>query len=127
MARDLARQGKLLAKKGTVCQLVTAACLIILSGVMASVELSISVSVGAMVSILPNFVFAVFAFRYSGASQNSLVARSFSQGSRVKLAMTIILFVVAFAVLKTQPVALFTAYAITTVSYWLALFRFSGR
>ncbi|RDV24796.1 ATPase F0F1 [Alteromonas aestuariivivens] len=123
MARDLARQGKFLAKKGTVFQLVTAAGLTASAWAFGTAQLSLSVAVGAVISILPNFVFALFAFRYAGASKNSLVARSFSQGSRVKLALTILLFVVAFVVLDTRPLALFGAFAITTVSYWLALVR----
>ena len=72
-------------------------------------------------------VFAAFAFRYAGASKNQLVARSFSQGSKLKLALTIILFVIAFKGLNATPLEIFVAYVITTASHGLAMFHYGSK
>ncbi|QJR80966.1 ATPase F0F1 [Alteromonas pelagimontana] len=123
MKRDLAANGKRLAKKGTIYQLGIAVLLVLFSSWFISSSIAVSTGIGALISILPNALFAVFAFRYAGASKNELVARSFSQGAKVKLAMTVILFVVAFKGMHADPIAVFLAYAVTTVTYWVALFR----
>ena len=68
-----------------------------------------------------------FAFRYAGASKNDLVARSFSQGSKLKLALTIILFVIAFKCLNAAPLEIFMAFVITTASHGLAMFHYGTK
>lgn len=122
---DLTGNGKKIAKKGVLIQVMVAFIMVAVSTAAGNTHLAMSLAAGAVISIIPGIAFAGFAFRYSGARQNQLVARSFSQGAKVKLALTILLFVLAFAVLKAAPLAVFIAYAITTVSYWLALFRYS--
>ncbi|WP_232373445.1 ATP synthase subunit I [Alteromonas sp. RKMC-009] len=97
--------------------------LVIISAWAMSVEVAKSAAIGAFISILPNAIFALFAFRYSGASKNELVVRSFSQGAKLRLVLAVILFVVAFKFLHAIPEAVFAAFAVTTVSYWLAMFR----
>lgn len=82
---------------------------------------------GAIISLLPNAVFSFFAFRFSGARQSQAVARSFSQGSKVKLAMTIGLFVVAFNALDLVPIPLFLGYIAATAVYWTAVFRTNNK
>lgn len=86
-----------------------------------------SAAAGAMISILPTIVFTAFAFRYAGASKNDLVARSFSQGSKMKLALTIILFVIAFKGLNAAPLEIFAAFVITTASHALAMFHYGTK
>ena len=86
-----------------------------------------SAAAGALVSIIPTLVFSAFAFRYAGASKNALVARSFSQGSKLKLALTIILFVVTFAGLDAAPLEVFVAFVVTTASHALAMFQYGAK
>ena len=76
---------------------------------------------GAMASFLPNAVFSLFAFRFSGARQAQQVARSFSQGAKVKLAMTMSLFAIAFIVVKVAPLPLFASYLAVASVYYIAL------
>ena len=120
---DLAGTGKRLARNALQIQGITLALLVIVTGLGISVEVAKSVAIGATISILPNLVFARFAFRYAGASKNELVVRSFSQGAKLRLLIAVILFVVAFKTLHAIPEAVFSGFAITTVSYWLAMFR----
>ena len=121
--RDLAGAGKKLARHALQIQVIVMTLLVIISAWAMSVEVAKSAALGALISILPNAIFALFAFRYSGASKNELVVRSFSQGAKLRLVLAVILFVVAFKFLHAIPEAVFAAFAVTTVSYWLAMFR----
>lgn len=71
-------------------------------------------------------VFSVFAFRFAGATQLKQINQSFGQGAKLKMALTIILFVVAFAGLKALPLYVFGGYAITTASHAFAMFRYGA-
>jgi ATP synthase protein I len=84
-------------------------------------EHTISVIVGASAFIVPHSFFAYWAFRYAGATKNNLVAQSFNQGLKVKLALTIIFFAIAFSQLNAAPSAIFGAYAVALISQAVAM------
>lgn len=127
VTNKLAKRGIDLAKKGLLFQAVTALFVSALAGAAGGSHSAMSAAAGALISILPNGVFMAFAFRYAGASKNDLVARSFSQGSKLKLALTIILFVIAFKGLNASPLEIFMAFVITTASHGLAMFHFGTK
>lgn len=127
MTNKLAKRGITLAKKGLLFQIVTATVMVAFAAHIGGAISAISAVTGALISILPKTVFTAFAFRYAGASKNELVARSFSQGSKMKLALTIILFVIAFRFLHVMPLVLFMAFVITTVSHALAMFHYGSK
>jgi ATP synthase protein I len=127
VTNKLARRGLDLAKKGLLFQAITAIVITGLAGAAGGNHSAISAAAGTLISILPNIVFAIFAFRYAGASKNELVARSFSQGSKMKLALTIILFVIAFKGLNASPLEIFMAFVITTASHGLAMFHYGTK
>jgi len=120
---DLAATGKSIAKRAIAVQAIVTVVIAIVAGLATDTKIGISVFFGALISLLPNMVFAIFAFRFSGARHNQQVARSFSQGAKVKLALSIILFVIAFNWLEASPLALFAGFAVATVSHWLALLQ----
>ena len=123
----LAKRGLDLAKKGLLFQAITALVVTSIAGAAAGGHSAMSAAAGALISILPTVVFTAFAFRYVGASKNDLVARSFSQGSKMKLALAIILFVIAFKGLNATPLELFAAFVITTASHALAMFHYGSK
>jgi ATP synthase protein I len=127
VTNKLAKRGLDLAKKGLLFQFVTTVVITNIAGVGAGVESAISVAAGAAVSIIPTMIFSAFAFRYAGARNNERVARSFSQGSKLKLALTIILFVIAFKGLNASPLEVFMAYVIITASHALAMFHYGKK
>ncbi|WP_232365040.1 ATP synthase subunit I [Salinimonas marina] len=120
---DLAATGKSIAKRAIAVQAIVTVVIAIIAGLVTDTKIGLSVFFGALISLLPNMVFAIFAFRFSGARHNQQVARSFSQGAKVKLALSIILFVIAFNWLNASPLALFAGFAVATVSHWLALLQ----
>lgn len=127
MTNRLAKRGLDLAKKGLLFQVITAIVVTVIAFAAAGNHSAMSAAAGAMISILPTIVFTAFAFRYAGASKNDLVARSFSQGSKMKLALTIILFVIAFKGLNAAPLEIFAAFVITTASHALAMFHYGTK
>ncbi|MDF2179715.1 ATP synthase subunit I [Aliiglaciecola sp. CAU 1673] len=123
MASSLAATGRNLARKAIAIQCLTACVLGLMVAILMGGESGLSVFVGGVVSILPNTVFALLAFRYAGASHNQQVVRSFSQGSKFKLALTIFLFVAAFQWPELQVLPMFGGFIATTISQWFALIK----
>ena len=122
---DLVAGGKKLAKVGFFVQLVVTTVMVIITALLTSSEGVVSVLLGAASSIIPNGIFAFFAFRFAGAQQSRAVANSLMQGARYKLVLAAIIFAIAFIAFNAQPGLLFCAFAIATLSYWLTLFRLS--
>lgn len=123
MRHDLVKTGKQLARRALVVQLLVSGVATAVCGALVNLHHALSWGLGAAISIVPNVVFAWFAFRYAGARQNQQVARSFSQGAKSKLVISIILFVIAFKGLHAAPLTLFAGFAVATVSYWLTLLQ----
>ncbi|MBU2978429.1 ATP synthase subunit I [Alteromonas sp. C1M14] len=120
---DLASGGKKLARQALQIQLLVVFLLVVVVALTISSKAAVSAAIGGCISIVPNFIFALFAFRYAGASKNELVVRSFSQGAKLRLVVAVILFVIAFKGFNAIPEVVFSAFAVTSVSYWLAMFR----
>ena len=120
-------KGKVLAKKTLLIQLYVMAVFSLLFLVIFNTNTGLSYLIGASVSVLPSMVFAFFAFRFAGATKKELVMKSFSQGSKLKLAMTIILFVFAYQLTLLQPVFMLIGFAVTTATHTIAIIWLSKR
>ena len=120
MASDLAAPGKKLARKGLLVQAVTATILVALTVFFGSKEW-ISTALGCFAFFLPHSIFAYWVFRYAGATKNRIVAQSFNQGMKLKLIITALIFVIAFSFFNAHPLLLLGAYAITSLSQWMAM------
>jgi len=101
---------KLICLQGSVA-LVAAIIVFLGWGVSAG----LSALAGGVVAVLPHCVFAVYAFRYMGASRANQAYTSLKRGNGLKFMLTIILFAL---VLKHFPVILLPFFS----SYVLALF-----
>lgn len=120
MASDLAATGKKLAKKGLLVQAITGIILVILTLVL-SPDGWISTGFGVMAFFVPHSIFAYWVFRYAGATKNRIVAQSFNQGMKLKLIITALIFVIAFSFFNAHPLLILGAYAITSLSQWMAM------
>ncbi|MBH0059113.1 ATP synthase subunit I [Pseudoalteromonas sp. SWXJZ94C] len=101
---------KLICLQGVVA-LIAAVIIFLSSGVNAA----LSSLAGGVVAVLPHFVFALYAFRYMGASRANQAYASLKRGNGLKFMLTIILFAL---VLKSFPVILLPFFS----TYILALF-----
>jgi len=121
MQGNLARTGRVLALRGILVQITTSLVICIVT-LLFHTSFFLAVLLGCISFVLPHSLFAYWVFRYAGATKNSLVAQSFSQGMKLKLILTSILFIIAFSQFHVHPLPLLGAYAIIMVSQWLAMF-----
>ncbi|MFD2165786.1 ATP synthase subunit I [Thalassotalea euphylliae] len=82
---------------------------------------------GGCIGIIPNFVFALYAFRYAGARAARQVRESFMKGARIKMLLTAILFGLSFKFLSLSLVAFFGTYILAVISpiIYSAIYRFT--
>lgn len=86
--------------------------------------IALSVLVGGLIYLLPNAYFTLYAFRFRGSQQAILILRSIYRGEVGKLILTGLGFALAFIFLKPiDPVALFIAYGLMTLSQWIIISR----
>ena len=122
MPTNLAKSGKNLAKKGIFAQCISSLALIVIV-LFIKPEYTVAVIFGALSFIIPHSFFAYWSFRYAGATKSKLVVQSFSQGMKIKLALTAIFFAIAFSQLNAPPFPLMGAYVLAMVSQWFAMYR----
>ena len=80
---------------------------------------ALSALLGGLAAVLPNSVFAVFAFRFVGASKNQLVYKSFKTGSKLKLILTIVIFVLIYRWPDVQAGPLFMTFVLAMLGHWV--------
>ena len=81
----------------------------------------VSALVGGGISVLASAAMVLIGFASPAGSDPERVARAFYVGEGVKLALTVVLFVVVFLTMKVSFAALFGTYIATLFIYWIAL------
>lgn len=79
---------------------------------------------GGLVAVIPNFVFAFFAFRFSALDNANLVLASFMRGQSVKLILTAVLLALVFSQQQLVPGVFLTGFLLTLLAQWMAPFFF---
>ena len=75
---------------------------------------------GGLVAVIPNFVFAFFAFRFSAADNANLVLASFMRGQSLKLILTAVLFGVVLSQQQLVAEMFLTGFLLTLLAQWMA-------
>lgn len=119
----LAKRGRTVAVRMLVTQGAMTVICTLLAWIFFNNVFALSVFLGGLAALLPNIMFAVFAFRYSGASQLRLVYKSIKTGSKFKLILTIVIFLLIFRWPDVQVVPLLSTFVITMFSQWLFSFK----
>lgn len=83
-----------------------------------------STLVAGVVTIIPNIVFALKAFRYAGAKSSKLVVESFFSGVKIKMVLTALLFALAFKFLVLLPIPFFSMFCLVMALPLLTPFIF---
>jgi ATP synthase protein I len=100
-----------------VVQLVVAALSAALFLVFSNVTAAYSSLIGGLVSAIPNGFFMVQAFRFRGARNAEKVVKSFLKGEIGKITITVLLFVLAFTLIRTlDVVALIGGFVVTMLA-----------
>ncbi len=84
-----------------------------------------SAVIGGTVAVLPNLVFALYAFRFVGAQVAKMVTASFYRGQSLKLLTTFVLFIIAFKFLNVVIEPMIITFIITLMTHWFAPFYFN--
>ena len=71
-----------------------------------------SIMAAGVVTIIPNIVFALKAFKYAGAKSSKLVVESFFSGVKLKMVLTALLFVLSFKFLVLLPIPFFSMFCL---------------
>lgn len=110
MNNKLARPYRLAAFKLICLQGVVALVAAVIIFVGWGVQASLSALAGSVVALLPNFVFAAYAFRYMGASKAKQVFTSFKRGNGLKFLLTIFLFALIFKLYSVMLLPFFCCF-----------------
>lgn len=112
----LAQPGKNLSKR----QLIFSIAVTLLSSTLIyfcwGLSHAYSALAGGAIGIIPNFIFAFYAFKYAGASASKLVMDSFFKGVKVKMLLTALLFALSFKFLTLLLAPFFTIYILAVAS-----------
>ncbi|MEP7244478.1 MAG: ATP synthase subunit I [Gammaproteobacteria bacterium] len=114
-------QARRLAFSVVLGQAVVTLVVALLSYAIAGRLAAFSAVVGGGISTLASFAMTALGFRKSSGANALLAVRGFYLGEAVKLALTVVLFVVVLRTLKVSPLAMFAAYMATFFVYWVAL------
>ena len=124
---QLAQPGKKLTRQ----QLVLSLSLTLISSAITyfywGLGHAYSALAGGSVGIIPNFVFALYAFKYAGASASELVMNSFFKGVKIKMLLTAILFALCFKYITLSLLPFFMTYilAVATPIVFAAASKFT--
>lgn len=95
-----------------------------LLGWLQSATVSYSVLLGGLLQIVPSAYFAFYAFRVLGAARANFALQQIYRGEMGKFTLTIVGFALVFLLVKPlHSVALFSAFGIMTLIYWIASAR----
>ena len=86
---------------------------------------ALSALVGGTVSVVPSLVFALYAFRFMGATSVKMVTASFYRGQSLKLLTTFVLFIIAFKFMDVILEPLMVTFIITSFTHWFAPLYFN--
>ncbi|WP_163936382.1 ATP synthase subunit I [Paraferrimonas sp. SM1919] len=120
MRNALALKGKKSAYQLVFFQFISVLLCSSIFFVSLGVDALISSFLGGMIAVLPNLVFATFAFAHSGASKADKVVKSFYRGEALKLVTTVLLFSLVFANVKVGFMPTFVCYTLALIVHWIA-------
>jgi len=115
----LARPYRLAAFKLICLQGIVALIAAVIVFIGWGVNAGQSALAGGAVALLPNFVFADYAFRYMGASRVNQVYASLKRGNGLKFMLTIVLFAL---ILKSYTVVLLPFFCVYVLVLFSGLF-----
>ena len=85
--------------KVIVAQFLATAFIALVALLLSGITAAYSVTLGGLISALPNSYFALQAFKYQGASNADKVVKSFIRGELGKIGITLVLFALSFTLI----------------------------
>lgn len=91
-----------------------------LIGLLISMQVSMSLGIGSLITVFIHFIFATIVFRKSGAQAAQEIQKAFKFGESLKILLAIGLLAFALTVLPVHPPSLIMGYIIIVLSQWFA-------
>jgi len=115
---SLTDEGRTLVKKIAIFQSVISLLFTFSVLVLRDAQMALSALLGGAACVLPSLIFGLFAFKFAGASKNRLVVRSFSQGTKIKFMLTLVIFALSMQWQGLSMGSLLLGFIIPTVAQW---------
>lgn len=125
MVYKFAKEGRKLALNIFFYQSLIVTCVSVALFILFKNLTALSFFYGGLINVIINGVFAFFAFKYSGARQTKLMVQSFSRGTKLKLYITVLMTVIAFAGLNLEPFPLFIGFMVSNFCQWAVMIKTS--
>jgi ATP synthase protein I len=90
--------------------------------ILRDTKSSLSVLLGGLAYVVPNFIFVWRVFRFVGAQQMTLFVAAFFLGETLKLILSAVLFVIIVKYLPVSLLSMLIGYIGAIVSFWIACF-----
>ncbi len=119
MVQNIIRKSRKNALKFLAFQFFIALIASVTVGLIWEVQTGQSFFIGAMLDVLPSFVFTIYAFRFTGAQRLHQVAASFYRGETVKILITGAALVFIMQNIPVVFPALFTGFLMMKISQFL--------
>jgi ATP synthase protein I len=110
----------LVAGQGAISIVVALVC-----GALMGAGASWAALAGGGIGVAASGVQVAAGFRRGTAGDAKAIARGFYRGEALKIAVTVVLFVIALRGRRLAPGPLFAGYVATFAAYWVALLRMS--
>ena len=119
MTERIAKPKRIAAYKWVLFQGLITFVLTLIGFIGWGTDYALSILVGGFVVVIPNFVFASYAFRFAGAKKAKQVVASMFRGSTLKLLLTAFFTIVAFKNLDLVGSVYFLSFFIVLMTQWL--------
>jgi ATP synthase protein I len=94
---------------------------------MIGVPAGLAAAIGGAIGVTASIVQVAASFRRGAANAPSAIARGFYRGEALKIAVTVLLFIVVLRRRSLPSGPLFAGYVATFAAYWVALAKLAGR
>jgi ATP synthase protein I len=108
------------AYKLVLCQLVVAGVIALAFFLAADAVAAKSAIKGGLVAVIPNCVFAFFAFRFNASDNAHIVVAAFMRGQSLKLILTAVLLGVVLSQQQLVAEVFLTGFLLTLLTQWSA-------
>jgi len=116
MVNKLATAGRKLAWQQNIFSIIVVLFISVITYFFWGLTHAQSILAAGVVTIIPNIVFALKAFKYAGAKSSKLVVESFFSGVKLKMVLTAILFTLTFKFLvlfiEIEPIPFFSMFCL---------------
>lgn len=108
-------------------QVVISVVVAMLCAALLGAAAGLAALVGGGIGAAASIVQVATSFRRSTAADARAIARGLYRGEALKIAVTVLLFIVVLRRRSLPPGPLFAGYVATFAAYWVALAKLAGR